>query len=411
MTSARLARQVTATLRSGGPRELLRKVIGTADRRLSGEPVPRLPIQPHEIRDSRQLNLQQPDKRPPRSRALRIGWVCTPPGRGSGGHTTMFRMVTALEAAGHECTLFLFDVPGGLAADHERAIRTGWPQVKAKVRDIKDLGSPAEARSPSIDGAVATSWESAHILATYGTAPMRRFYFVQDFEPMFYPRGTEYQFALDSYRFGYRHIALGAMVKDMLYAEAGVASCEVPFGCDTLTYFLLEPQTPRKGIAWYARPGNSRRGYWLAVLTLSAFHEQHPNVPIYAYGSALRNLPFAAEVYPHLSPAELNQLYNRTIAGLSLSFTNVSLVPTELMRAGNIPVVNDAPEARAVLSSPFVEWAYPSPTALARALGRIVTAPDTAARGRQAAHAISIDWRDTQAAIVSLIENDVYGSP
>src|SRR5689334_10120771 len=32
---------------------------------------------------------------------LTVGWVCTPPSAGSGGHTTMFRMVAALEAHGH----------------------------------------------------------------------------------------------------------------------------------------------------------------------------------------------------------------------------------------------------------------------------------------------------------------------
>ncbi|HEY9291179.1 MAG TPA: glycosyltransferase family 1 protein [Microlunatus sp.] len=318
-------------------------------------------------------------------------------------------MVSALEAAGHECTLFLFDVPGGLASDHEKTVRAGWPQVKANVRDIKDLASMQEARNPGVDVAVATSWESAHILATYGTAPMRRFYFVQDFEPMFYPRGTEYQLALDTYRFGFRHIALGAMIKDQLRAEVGVHSDEVPFGCDTSTYFLIEPEVRRSGVVWYARPGNPRRGYWLARLALSQFHQEHPEVPIFVYGSALRDLPFSAEVYPHLSPHELNELYNRSLAGLSLSFTNVSLVPTELMRAGVIPVVNDSPEPRAVLDSPFVEWAFPTPAALANALGRVVAAPDTTARGRQAAQAMSIDWQDTQAAVVRLIENDTYG--
>lgn len=322
----------------------------------------------------------------------------------------MFRMVTALEAAGHKCTLFLCDAPGGRVFDHEATIRSCWPEVRATIRDVKELSSAA-SRGHLIDGAVATSWQSAHILATYGTAPMRRLYFVQDFEPMFYPRGTEYQLALDSYRFGFHHIALGAMVREKLHSEVGVKSDEVSFGCDTSTYYLIEPETPRSGVVWYARPGNPRRGYWLAVLALAEFHKHHPTVPIFAYGSALRDLPFPAEIHPNLSPYALNELYNRSIAGLSLSFTNVSLVPAELMRAGAIPVVNDSPGPRADLNSPYTEWAHPSPAGLADALGRVVTSPGTAARGREAARAMCADWRHTQAEIVSLIESDIYGSP
>ncbi|WP_157683354.1 rhamnosyltransferase WsaF family glycosyltransferase [Microlunatus soli] len=318
-------------------------------------------------------------------------------------------MISALETAGHECTLFLFDAPGGLPSDHEATIRADWPQVKARVRDAKDLAATGSAGDAGVDGAVATSWESAHILATYGIQPMRRLYFVQDFEPMFYPRGTEYQLALDSYRFGFRHIALGGMIKEQIAQQAGAESDEVPFGCDTSTYFLIEPEVRRRGVVWYARPENPRRGYWLARMALAEFHAKHPDVPIVIYGSDLRDLPFPADVHPHLSPRELNRLYNRSIAGLSISFSNVSLVPAELMRAGAIPVVNDSPEPRAVLDSPFVEWAFPSPSGLADALGRVVTDPQTAARGRCAARSSSVDWRDTEAEVLRIIEDDLYG--
>jgi O-antigen biosynthesis protein len=43
---------------------------------------------------------------------LTVAWVCVPPSAGSGGHTTMFRMVAALERAGHTCVVYLQDRHG-----------------------------------------------------------------------------------------------------------------------------------------------------------------------------------------------------------------------------------------------------------------------------------------------------------
>ena len=47
----------------------------------------------------------------------------------------MFRMVSALESAGHECTMFLYDRYGGDVREHEETIRRGWPSVRARVVD------------------------------------------------------------------------------------------------------------------------------------------------------------------------------------------------------------------------------------------------------------------------------------
>jgi hypothetical protein len=77
-----------------------------------------------------------------------------------------------------------------------------------------------------------------------------------------------------------------------------------------------------------------------------------------------------------LRPSELNEIYNRCFAGLSLSMTNVSLVPHEMLSAGCIPVVNDAPQNRMVLDNAHVRYAAPEPHALAAALHGVFTMPN-----------------------------------
>src|SRR5437762_1223450 len=69
---------------------------------------------------------------------LTIAWVSGPTGPGSGGHTTMFRLVSALEQAGHRCILYLRDENGWDLAPHERTIRSWWPWIRADVRDAAD---------------------------------------------------------------------------------------------------------------------------------------------------------------------------------------------------------------------------------------------------------------------------------
>jgi hypothetical protein len=110
-----------------------------------------------------------------------------------------------------------------------------------------------------------------------------------------------------------------------------------------------------------------------------------------------------------VSPIRLNELYNQTIAGLALSFTNVSLAPDEMLAAGTIPVMNDSPYARAGLRNEHVRWVRPTPHALADALCGLVEAPNIAERARTVARSARTGgWTAAQSVIVQTIENDVY---
>lgn len=389
-------------LREDGPRALAQRVARYAYTKLDAAALNE-PLFDSDIADSTQLNLELPGARPVQSEPLTIGWVTVPPSAGSGGHTTLFRMVEAVERAGHKCELFLYDRYGGNMGAHEKVIREWWPNLKAGVHDVADGIS-------GIDAAVASSWDTAHILARRGTSPMRRLYFIQDFEPFFYARGSMYSLAEDSYRFGFRSIALGEMVADLLRSEVGVSPDVTEFGCDTSVYRLL-PDRKRTGVVLYAKPDVPRRGFWLARLALRQFHERHPEVDIHLYGSVVKGLPFPAVQHGRLTPTELNELYNSSIAGLAMSFTNISLVAEEMLAAGVTPVVNDSPNSRADLVNDSVSWAAPTPNGIADALSAAVTRADTAHAAHQAATSVrQFGWTKAQADVVRIIENEVYGS-
>jgi hypothetical protein len=347
--------------------------------------------------------VREPPRRPdrPDGAQLTVGWVLTAPGPASGGHTTIFRFVEAVEAAGHRCLLYVYDGQGGAAQQYEQLIRTWWPRVQAEVRNMAELGAPGE----DVDAFVATAWPTAHILAGRADVPGARFYLVQDFEPYFYPRGSAYALAEDTYRFGFIPITVGHMVADELRGRFDSDPIIAEFGCDRERYVVLE-HTPRNAVIFYAKPGTARRGYELGLMALQLFHEANPTVEIHTFGVTARRLPFPATVHGHMSPEELNVLYNRCGAGLALSFTNISLIAFELLAAGVTPVVNDDPGTRADLDNPHVAWARATPGAVAAAIERALAGHRTAGPDALSASVAAVSWGPAQHTVLRAIEQE-----
>jgi O-antigen biosynthesis protein len=394
----RAARQI---FHDGGLRDLSSRAVRAIYLRM-GANAGDLPLKVDQIADSSRLDLAVPATRPRRDRKLNIGWVTTAPAPGSGGHTTTFRMIEGLEAAGHRCTIYLYDRYRGDLASQSEVIRAGWPGVAADIRSVyDDIGNP--------DGMFATSWPTAHVLATVIRAPTRRFYLVQDFEPYFYARGSEYELAEDTYRFGYRCIAIGNMVADHLEPFIGERPAVAAFGCDRSVY-RFDASAQRTGVVFYARRASARRGYPLALAALEEFHRRHPEQPIHVFGDTPTSLSFPVTSHGVLRPEQIARLYNQTVCGLALSFTNISLVAEEMLAAGTIPVVNDSPLARADISSSSVVWARPTPAAIAEQLSALVQSKNIGARAAEAAaSARPAMWKPAQEVIVREVEREIYG--
>lgn len=388
-----LGSKVVAKWRSEGTSGVARRLVRRAYQRLDAAQLD-FNVLPEDVADSTTLALRTPPPVPP-ERPLRVGWLCTPPQAGSGGHTTMFRMVRALEQAGHSCTILLYDRHAGVTDSSASVIRDAWPWVNAVVRSVDD-------GFHGLDVVVATGWETAHVLARRTTEVVHRAYFIQDFEPMFYPYGTDHALATDSYRFGFTNIALGGMVHHRL-TLLGVPSTQVTFGRDTETYSIIN-RGSRSGVAFFARPEAPRRGFRLGLLALAEFHRRRPDQQIHVFGADVGDVGFPIVRHGRPTPGQLNELYNRCTAGLALSFTNVSLIPDEMLAAGCIPVVNDTEDTRAVFDNAHAEWAVPTPNALAAALERAVDRAAAGAAGAAAASVAGTSWQQTADEVLAVLE-------
>jgi glycosyltransferase involved in cell wall biosynthesis len=332
---------------------------------------------------------------------LTANWVTTPPAPGSGGHTTLFRIIRYLEAHGYRNRVYFYDVYSG---DHQ--------YYESVVRNYYNFHGPIASVDAGMEDAhivMATGWPTAYPIFNSRCAG-KRFYFVQDFEPYFYPAGDTSALAETTYRMGFHGINIGACFADKLRSEFGMTVDTFKYGCDISQYRRL-PASPRSGIVFYARRENARRGFELGLMALEAFAARNPGIEIHIYGDKLGRLPFPFIDHGRVTPEQLNGIYNRCFAGLSLSFTNVSLVALEMLAAGCIPVVNDTIQVRTDLDNAFVYYAPPYPQALAAQLESVVTTHDFESLSSAAATSVhSTTWDEAGGTVDAILRGALQGS-
>lgn len=392
-----LLRRLWLVLRTEGPAAALRKVRIKLAARLAVavEPAPLQIRMLVRTEDAEAVDWTVP---PPwatspivvRDRPIRTAWIMHPPGESSGGHQNIFRFIEHLERAGHQATVYLYH-----SADHridarylERLIRDSesFPTVKARFQVYDGV-------AVDTDAIFATGWETAYP-AYLDASPAKRFYFVQDFEPAFYPVGTEHVFAENTYRFGFHGITAGGWLAKKLSSEYGMRTDAFDFAAD-LTNYTYSNAERRSDLFFYARPVTTRRGFELGAMALQEVARKRPEVTLHLAGWDVSNYDLGFDYVNHgaMRVTELDELYNRCAAGLVLSLTNLSLLPLELLASGVIPVINTGANNAMVSDNPFFRYCEPAPRALARALLEVLDREDQAAYARSAAQSVTgLSW-------------------
>lgn len=387
-------RQVTGVWRAEGRRGIVNRLRKLAAERLKPRAI-RWEVLPEDVMSA---DLTRTAVRPFRRRCagdpISLNWVTTPAGPGSGGHTTTFRMIRYLESRGFRNNVYFYDVFNSDHRHYSQIARSAYG-VECPILDTREGIEDA-------DGIIATSWASAYAVYNARCAG-KRFYFVQDYEPCFYPTGSNSLFAENTYRMGFHGITAGRWLAQKLAREYGMQTDYFPFGCDTREY-RFNPDAKRSGIAFYARAETPRRGFELGILTLRIFAKRNPDIRIHVFGERAGDVPLDIIDHGLVTPAALNDIYNQCYAGLCLSLTNVSLVPHEMLASGCVPVVNDAEHNRMVLDNSNVSYAPAEPHALARALEEVVRARDFPEVSRRAAESVmSTSWDQAGAAVADAL--------
>lgn len=386
----RRSRQLRSLWAAEGPRGITDRVRRVAAEWLAPKSVP-MPVLPADVIAadlSRPFTPAIPRLFP--GEPVIANWVIGPPGPRAGGHTTLFRAIRYLEGHGYVNRIFFYNV---YRADHryyESIVRNDY-DFHGKVGSVDEGMEDAHA-------VIATSWPTAYPVFNARCAG-KRFYFVQDFEPYFYPAGALSVLAENTYRMGFHAVTAGGWLAQKLRAEFGMAADCFEFGSDTSRYRRL-PGVKRSGVVFYARPEAPRRGAELGLMAMELFAVRRPEIDIHFYGTRIERLPYRCIQHGRVTPDKLNKIYNQCYAGLSLSMTNVSLVPLEMVAAGCIPVVNEAAHNRVVLQNSYVRYAPADPHALASELEALVTMPDFESLSQAAAASVrSITWEAAGASV------------
>jgi len=207
-------------------------------------------------------------------------------------------------------------------------------------------GSPAQlAQAPIADVSIATLWLTAYAVQQAENT-RRKFYLVQDFEPLFYPASTLYALTEESYRLGLYALCntdnLARVYRDG-YGGKGFAFMPAvdPAVFHARGRVGRHPEDPVT-VFVYARPGHWRNCWEMASLALQELKGR--------LGDRVRIVTAGAWAVPGgdaagmkhlglLDYRETGNLYRSCDVGLALTVSkHPSYLPLELMACG-VPVV------------------------------------------------------------------------
>lgn len=272
----------------------------------------------------------------PSSELLSINWIIPNMSLGSGGHMTIFRIVRYLQKFGHCNRVYIF---GGCWQKSDKALKnfvdenflkTG-AEFHTNLDEIKDC-----------DALIATSWQTAYPVRAINNC-RQKFYFVQDFEPWFYPMGAEYKFAENTYKFGFYHITAGPWLTKILRQNYQAQADFFDLAYDKKVYHSDYPKKPRPRprLAFYSRPVTPRRAFELGVQAFRELDRRGLDFEVCFFGWEKVDFDVSFK-YRHLgilNHRQLAYLYNNVDLGVVFSTTNYSLLPQEMM-ACRCPVLD-----------------------------------------------------------------------
>lgn len=320
-----------------------------------------------------------------------ITWVIPDFEIGSGGHINIFRMIKLLKARGFNNQHVVIMEPHKWQTAEEAGaiINAAFDEPGISV----SLG--IETLMPS-EYIFATSWQTAYWVSKYRDA-LYRCYFVQDFEPLFYPAGDEYYLAENTYKLGLHGVTAGKWLGEKLKNDYGMNTFHYTFSYDKHLYNNIEKRAhEKKNIFFYARPVTPRRCFHIGLMALAKVCEEIPDAAVILAGWDVSDfhIPFNHVNSGSLPIEQLPDLYAQCDAALVLSGTNLSLLPMEIAATGCPMILNDAPCANWIFDESEVRYSQMDPTALAQAIVDVLSDPDgaaeMAARARQ--KALASDW-------------------
>jgi glycosyltransferase involved in cell wall biosynthesis len=197
------------------------------------------------------------------------------------------------------------------------------------------------------DVSICTLWTTAFFSLKFNNVK-RKFYFIQDYEPLFYPASSISALVEETYRFGFYGLTNTISLKNIYDNHYGGRSCYFTPSVNGDVFYPSKTgdRKDRMTVFFYARPGHPRNGFELGISALKKLKmRMGDGVRIVTAGSTWSPEDFGIEGVIEnlglLKYEETAELYRQCDAGLVMMFTrHPSYLPLEFMACG-CPVVTN----------------------------------------------------------------------
>ena len=273
-------------------------------------------------------------KKPSEVKSYSIAFIIPVLPKYSGGITSVLRVGTYLSEFGHTVSYIVLD---------DTNISQMRKNALCNLSDFKGEILTGSSLSKNYDIGVATSWVSAYYLKKYQNYYGYKVYFIQGFEPGFYPEGEKFYLARNTYKFHFHMISLGHWNKKRIepLVSTPVDTISFPFEPDDYPLYKRKISIEKTlKMAVYIRI-DPYRAPILVLQSLKLLEKELQSrgilldISFFGLPKSIK-LPLGKNL-GQLSPKELKTLYDTSHIGVAVSFSNISLVPYEMIASG-LPV-------------------------------------------------------------------------
>lgn len=265
-----------------------------------------------------------------------------------GGIFTIFRFIEHLDKMGVANNVLIYDRPTLDVPAIENEVKDRFPYMKRTTIGIFDPSADEIDDIPETDIAFCTFWVSAYLLLKFNKTK-RKYYFVQDYEPLFYPGGATFALAESTYRFGFQGVVNTPGLLAAVNKRHGMQGVSFIPAVDRSIYYPAKKIDNKKiRIFFYARPNNPRNAFNLGVQIIKQLLDQHrSDIEIITAGAQWKESEFGLKgKIKNLgllnSLDEVAELYRSCDIGFVYMLSkHPSYQPFEFMASGMATVTNN----------------------------------------------------------------------
>lgn len=352
-----------------------------------------------------------------------VAWVLPSFDAVYAGLMNIFNFVDFLNKKGLQTTIYILTAE--LSAKNEQALAL---KALPELKSVKFVAMRPDQidKIDNHDLGIATQWATVYPLAKAKNIG-RRYYFIQDHEINFYPKGSISALVELTYKLGLIAIAGTEGLLNLYRTVYGGKGIVLGSKVDLSAYHPREdkyytPKAPYK-VFFYARPNMPRNAFELGIAGLKKLKNTlGDKVEIITAGADWDALQFGVQgMFTNLGKIEYGavpKLYRSVDAGLMFMFSgHPGVTASELMASGCPVVVNEYDDTTwHELYQHEVTCLVTVPTAseIARNLERCLSDTDLRKKlidgGLKKAHSFYGDYKDSQEAAYQHIKSDATAS-